>query len=459
MSTTSRTSLGRVTPSSVLGRVTPGTTAAARARTKTGISIKNGLSTTSPTAETKITPGSRASKYVGVTAKQLTARDLNTTSPPTYAGGSISPSLSNFSAAQETTLVDSPYNTPKPGSRIAGLGLGSPSTTPSKTRPSLGTPRARVPSSIAMPPPPSPSSRSVSLNDPDVRPRSSAELVSDGRQLQERIEGLLSGKVTPTSQAAISPRPSSAASEFSAVVGDDAIKRLQAQLDGLQAENMRLREQLIAKDSSEESYARALKEKEAAFRQLSAIEALSKAKEASMRELNLKVETLERNLLDAHSVREKATVEAEGRFNDLQSKLEEANILVRSLKDAAEAKEGAEVENGALIRAKDAEITLLQSRVEKITIQLDTERKELGAQVDELRQAGQVPEYRGMHAQSEADNHPGNDCVIRRATQSRGQQAIRTRRSHSDTGGANQNICTIYIARRDRSASVICGRN
>ncbi|EIN11336.1 hypothetical protein PUNSTDRAFT_141741 [Punctularia strigosozonata HHB-11173 SS5] len=389
MSTSSRTSFGRVTPSAVLGRVTPGTTPAARARTKPGASIKYGLSTTSPTAETKITPGSRASKYVGVTAKQLTARDLNTTSPPTYAGGSMSPSLSNFSTVHESALVGSPYNTPKPGSRIAGLGLGSPSTTPSKTRPSLGTPRARVPSSIAMPPPPSPSSRSVSLNDPDIRPRSSAELVSDGRQLQDRIEGLLSGKVTPTSQAAISPRPSSAASAFSAVMGDDAIKRLQAQLDGIQAENMRLREHLVAKDSNEESYSRALEEKEAAFRQLAALEALSKAKEASTRELNLKVETLERNLLEAQSDKERATAEAEGRVINLQSKLEEADILVRSLKDAAEAKEGAEVENGAIVRAKDAEITLLQSRVEKITIQLDTERKELGAQIDELRQAGQ----------------------------------------------------------------------
>jgi CAP-Gly domain-containing linker protein 1 len=244
-----------------------------------------------------------------------------------------------------------------------------------------------------MPPPPSPSSRSVSLNEPETRPKSSTDLATDGRALQDRIDQLLSGKGTPSSQVAISPRPDSSASFFSSTGIEETARNLQSQLDALQADNQFLRAQSAVKEN-EESFSKTVQDERAqALLRIAELEAALKDNEVRLLEHSSKVEALERNLRDASADKDKADAEGELRASNLQSRLDDAEALVQSLKDAIVAKEGAEVENNTLIKAKDAELSFLQSRVDKANTQLEEERKELNAQVDELRQAGQVSRF------------------------------------------------------------------
>ncbi|THH28649.1 hypothetical protein EUX98_g5533 [Antrodiella citrinella] len=73
---------GRITPSSSIGRRTPATTPAARSRPTVSYAPKPAITPVrTNSTEAAITPGSRASKYVGMTAKQLSTR----------AGGAASP--------------------------------------------------------------------------------------------------------------------------------------------------------------------------------------------------------------------------------------------------------------------------------------------------------------------------------------------------------------------------------
>ena len=75
---------------------------------------------------------------------------------------------------------------------------------------------------------------------------------------------------------------------------------------------------------------------------------------------------------------------------ELETKLEDSETLVSRLKGTIEAKEGEQSENDVVLAAKNAEISLLEARVEKAYLELEEERRLLGGQVDELRRAGQV---------------------------------------------------------------------
>ncbi|KAJ7506287.1 hypothetical protein B0H11DRAFT_2220213 [Mycena galericulata] len=117
----------------------------------------------SPAALTeKLTAGSRASKYVPMTAKQLSSRNAAATTPsqrpmePVIPAQIVpSPSLISRTTSSPTRPPGSPFSTPKLslGGRVSGSGMGQPS---------ISAPRARIPSAVAMPPPASPSARSVS---------------------------------------------------------------------------------------------------------------------------------------------------------------------------------------------------------------------------------------------------------------------------------------------------------
>ncbi|KAF9258302.1 hypothetical protein L218DRAFT_948467 [Marasmius fiardii PR-910] len=206
------------------------------------------------------TPGSRASKYAGMTAKQLSLNKSlsspsskspvttsitspkSTLSPLTASNTNIpsgvSPTrirtISNVNTNNSGSSLPgpgSPFSTPKP--RLGGtfaapsLGIGSPA--------SGNTPKPRIPSGLAMPPPPVPLPRlggtspmrsvsatstasTASLDSPSASPTrrariteagvlSSDELGARGKALQDRIAEL-SGKVTPSP----SPLPSEGSS-------------------------------------------------------------------------------------------------------------------------------------------------------------------------------------------------------------------------------------------------------
>ncbi|THV07103.1 hypothetical protein K435DRAFT_960070 [Dendrothele bispora CBS 962.96] len=144
-----------------------------------------------------LTPGSRAAKYAGMTAKQLalnkslSSPSSRTLSPSSSTSAVPSPSPTRRTAsggAASASGIASPFSTPKPR-------LGGPGT------PSGGTPRPRVPSAMAMPPPASPVRGGKTSTSPPSNSQtaaSTADLEARGKALQEKIASL-TGISTPSS--------------------------------------------------------------------------------------------------------------------------------------------------------------------------------------------------------------------------------------------------------------------
>lgn len=143
------------------------------------------------------------------------------------------------------------------------------------------------------------------------------------------------------------------------------------------------------------------KERDSALTTVAESEKELRIMERKLSEKDSKVESLERSNAQTTAELERSRAEFEARLNDIQAKLDTSEALVRSLKEAIEAKEGAENESNTLLKAKNAEINLLEARLEKVSIELDAERKELGSQIDELRQAGQVTVFTFLSSASD----------------------------------------------------------
>ena len=82
--------------------------------------------------------------------------------------------------------------------------------------------------------------------------------------------------------------------------------------------------------------------------------------------------------------------DSEARMRDLNGTLEEKQSLIETLKQAVDAKSSKEGEAANAVKAKEAEISLLEARNKRAAAEFEEERKELMLQVDELRKAGQV---------------------------------------------------------------------
>ncbi|KZT72034.1 hypothetical protein DAEQUDRAFT_723192 [Daedalea quercina L-15889] len=393
---------GRVTPSASAGRRTPGVPTGKSRSSATQISMDTTTPLRSGVKSTTgmITPGSRASKYVGMTAKQLDSRvpglrssagtPLGTNSP-TRIGGFTSTHLPS-----PTQSSSSPFNTPRApvNGRASGTGMRAPSTstTPSKPRPSTNAPRPRVPSAIAMPPPASPSSRiqaarSVYVNGTQSEGISSSpvDLQDNQRSIEERMADIMGTRMASPS------RPTSSASGRSSSAVDFQLRldQMQARLDALEYENQQLRANAdTVEDNSERLEALLVDQKHTTSR-IVELESLVRTNERTVSERDSTIEALERAAQHMSLDIDKAKSDAEARVRDIQSKLDDRDALVSNLKDALQTKEGLQSENDAILRAKDAEIALLQTRVQKAYSDLEEERRELGGQVDELRKAGQ----------------------------------------------------------------------
>ncbi|KAG1762239.1 hypothetical protein EDD22DRAFT_953319 [Suillus occidentalis] len=359
---------GRITPSNLYSRSNAGATPAAR-KTKPTPQLGPAQSPRRPGLDTQITSGSRASKYIGLTAKQLKANG-DSTSEYTLRSPS-SPSRGPPALDLNIHPSDSPFTTPKAGAAPRAPNVYSGALTPGlKGRPSLNTPRPRIPSAIAMPPPASPArsasfTSTYSLNDgPDlshedptsrVQLRSSMDLTASSQALQDKINQLLLGQsISPSKISGISPsRPSSVASLRSAFPDNDVQKDvLHSRLESLERENASLRD----------------------------------AADAARADLLPPFPPLENQL---RALEQRVKNENEARIADLQAKLDTSESLVKSLKEAIAVKEGVEHDRDALLKAKNDEIGLLEGRLEKVSGELEADRKELNAQIDELRQAGQ----------------------------------------------------------------------
>jgi CAP-Gly domain-containing linker protein 1 len=288
--------------------------------------------------------------------------------------------------------------TPKSGTggRGSGVGVGFPSTTPTKSRTPLLTPKQRLPSAVAMPPPPAPTSsltRTVSLNDYSSDSESlhdalgTTDLRSNGRAIQDKIASLLSTrKSLPTEVDASSVTP--------ALSDPDGGTLLHDRVAELEAENQRLNILISGLQGEELEHGRRTnnmrEDRNQAVARVAELEGSVKSVERNLHDRDLKIEVLERSLSNASADTDKARAEGEARVRDLQSLLDDKDALQSSLKESLALKEGVETETHAIIIAKDAEINLLETRVKKAYGELEDERRELGCQVDALRHAGQV---------------------------------------------------------------------
>ncbi|KAG1895564.1 uncharacterized protein F5891DRAFT_1058064 [Suillus fuscotomentosus] len=395
---------GRITPSNLFSRSNAGTTPAAR---KTKPIPQLGLSQSPRLGlDTQITSGSRASKYIGLTAKQLKANG-DDTSEYTLRSPS-SPSRGPPVVDLNLHPSDSPFTTPKAGAAPRAPNVYSGALTPGlKGRTSLNTPRPRIPSAIAMPPPASPArsasfTSTYSLNDgPDlthedptsrVQLRSSMDLTASSQALQDKINQLLSGQsISPPKISGTSPsRPSSVTSLRSAFPDSDLQKdALHSRLESLERENDSFRNAADAARADVALIQTLESERDAALASVSSTENQLRTLERKLAERESKTESLERAALKTTSELERVKNENEARITDLQAKLDTSESLVKSLKEAIAAKEGVEHDRDALLKAKNDEIGLLEGRLEKVSGELEADRKELNAQIDELRQAGQ----------------------------------------------------------------------
>lgn len=261
-----------------------------------------------------------------------------------------------------------------------------------------------------MPPPASPA-RSTSfgsthsLNDDRTRddhpegnrPPSSLDLTASSLALQDKINRLLGNPIVSEPNDV---RPASSLSQIQSTPDANAIdayestiSALNTRIGTLQQERTLLQELVSSLRADLEQRQALEKDHDSAITTLAETEKEMRVMERKLSEKDSKVESLERSNAQTAAELERGKAENEARLSDVQAKLDSSEALVRSLKEAIEAKEGAEHENNTLLKAKNAEISLLEVRLEKVSTELDVERKELGSQIDELRQAGQVRDF------------------------------------------------------------------
>ena len=282
----------------------------------------------------------------------------------------------------------------------------------------------------------------MSLNDyPQSSPIPNAftsnDLEMNGRAIQDQVAQLLSGRASHVAMRTPPPySPPASHVAFPLVDSAESLRPLQLKLEALQAENDQLKALAEARKNGElESVQRAQslqEDRDRAVARTAELETSVKTAERALSERTAQIEGLERAVAHAAADVEKAKSDGEARLRDLQSRLDDKESLMKDLKGAIEAKEAGESETNAALKAKNAEIALLEARVQKAYAELEEERRELGGQVDELRQAGQVLflPYTSLFFFCRRRRLTGNHRAVRGAHERRRDQALRAGRCH-----------------------------
>ncbi|CAE6505546.1 unnamed protein product [Rhizoctonia solani] len=320
--------------------------------------------------ESAITAGSRASKYVGVTATDLNGR--NTDSP--------------------TRTASTPLGTPK-----APRSIPTPRTRPTLHQPSNSTPKANRPYNPMLPPPvPTESPRKLrqstitptstsSAGGDDDKPSVMSVLDANNQVIQDKIALLIAGTRPGSNPASPIPR------------GDDErVALLEKEIEALKAE---VRDK-TASIAEEEAVLNAAIEKAVALEEdkrialerivelegaNSSVADVQKAKEeaearlgeveAKMKDMETRLAELETKLEEAH----KKVVETEEKAKDAEAKRSEAETSLETLKSS----------HASEITSKSERVSELEGRISSLETDLQFERREMGQQIDELRLAGQ----------------------------------------------------------------------
>jgi CAP-Gly domain-containing linker protein 1 len=167
------------------------------------------------------------------------------------------------------------------------------------------------------------------------------------------------------------------------------IDRLQSRLDALEYENERLRSTMDKPNppgldvSSNETQAA---EASSLMTRILELEARLQAAESSFDERDSVIDSLQNTLADS----EKQKSEGDRRIAEFETKLAESVTSAKGLSKIIEQKEAKEQELASILNTRKSEIDALEGQVDHLSAQLEDERTELGGQINELRQAGQV---------------------------------------------------------------------
>lgn len=236
-----------------------------------------------------------------------------------------------------------------------------------------------------MPPPASPmSSRSTSLD----RGNDGAEvaIIPDlelrGRMLQDQVS---------------SSRPQSVTSVRSLAADDQVlIDQLQSRIDALEYDNERLR---AANHISEANPTPIIgletitQERDDALGQVTQLQ-------TSLDDHRTRLSSLMGDHQQAIIALEVQKRDNENIANMLQKDLDEHAVLVQGLQATIDEQEIALQANRMDISKKDEEITSLNTRLESMSSEMQSETIDMGAQIDELRMAGQVSVQHVLLSQS-----------------------------------------------------------
>jgi CAP-Gly domain-containing linker protein 1 len=100
--------------------------------------------------------------------------------------------------------------------------------------------------------------------------------------------------------------------------------------------------------------------------------------------------THESTISEAEAGNQEKLSAVQAELRELQSKWEDSEELVKSLKSVIDDKTTAEDQTGQTLAAKSAEWQLTETRLKKLVAEAEEEKRDLTSLVDQLRLAGQV---------------------------------------------------------------------
>lgn len=213
-------------------------------------------------------------------------------------------------------------------------------------------------------------------------------LESHGKMLQERIAILTSGKTTP------SPRSESATSFRSSTMDEQhLIDQLQSRIDALEYDNERLRSvsNIANNDNLTDSHLQDVEqERGEAVRRIAQLEAELFTSENALQAQRMHSSALEQDYLRVTTELETLRISRDSRVEELQKKLDDDAAHVKTLVDSADRQAALAQQQEFLCKTREGEMAILELRIEKAYTELQDEKRELGAQIEELRMAGQV---------------------------------------------------------------------
>lgn len=238
----------------------------------------------------------------------------------------------------------------------------------------MNTPRPRIPSAVAMPPPPSPISQQQQLDSATVEdPLPSAELRNKAHlRSYSRPSSSTSFRSTGTEEVGL-------------------IEKLQSRLDALEYENERLRAASEAEPTADPAQLEQLQsEKQKAIDMAVDLEVKVASLEEAIKSRNDRLQNLEARNLELTTQLNGAKDEVQRSTATKEQEAEFQRSALKSLQDQVQELKLLNAQREEVIDSRVSDIETLRNDLVKVHIELEEEKKELGAQIDELRIAGQV---------------------------------------------------------------------